>query len=277
MKTNYHTHTNFCDGKNSAEEMVISAIEKKIDILGFSSHSMYPYASIEHIAPREFENYVASVKYLKEKYSDKIKIFLGFEVEYIRNLVVPKMSDYKKFGADFLIGSVHYVFTEKGRVVVDTSAKELNEGIQMCFAGDAKKMVCEYFLCQREMLLHGDFQIWGHPDVVRKNNQSLKMFSESEDWYIAELKECAKVAKKCGVIAEINTGGIARGYVTDVYPSPIFLKILNEEGVPVTINSDAHNASHIDFAFDDAILSARKAGYTETVYLDEGGIKVQKI
>lgn len=27
MLTNYHTHTAFCDGKNSAEEMVLSAID----------------------------------------------------------------------------------------------------------------------------------------------------------------------------------------------------------------------------------------------------------
>ena len=29
IKTNYHTHTLYCDGKNSPEEVILSAIEKK--------------------------------------------------------------------------------------------------------------------------------------------------------------------------------------------------------------------------------------------------------
>ena len=29
MLSNYHTHTTFCDGKNTAEEVVLSAIEKE--------------------------------------------------------------------------------------------------------------------------------------------------------------------------------------------------------------------------------------------------------
>ena len=35
IKSNFHTHSTFCDGKNTPEEMVEVAIEKKIDIWGF--------------------------------------------------------------------------------------------------------------------------------------------------------------------------------------------------------------------------------------------------
>ena len=34
----YHVHTQFCDGRSTAEEMVLSAIENGFDSLGFSSH-----------------------------------------------------------------------------------------------------------------------------------------------------------------------------------------------------------------------------------------------
>ena len=40
IKTNFHTHSIFCDGKSTLEENVLSAIEKEIKILGFSSHSV---------------------------------------------------------------------------------------------------------------------------------------------------------------------------------------------------------------------------------------------
>ena len=42
-KANLHTHTSFCDGKNSPEEMVRSAVEKGFDVLGFSGHSYTPF------------------------------------------------------------------------------------------------------------------------------------------------------------------------------------------------------------------------------------------
>ena len=34
----FHTHTTFCDGKNTPEEMVLAAIEKGMPRIGFSGH-----------------------------------------------------------------------------------------------------------------------------------------------------------------------------------------------------------------------------------------------
>ena len=38
IKQNLHTHSLYCDGKDSFEEMIQTAIEKEFTILGFSSH-----------------------------------------------------------------------------------------------------------------------------------------------------------------------------------------------------------------------------------------------
>ena len=43
IKTNFHTHTTFCDGKNTAEEVVLSAIEKGFSAIGFSGHGYTPF------------------------------------------------------------------------------------------------------------------------------------------------------------------------------------------------------------------------------------------
>ena len=40
MITNFHTHTTFCDGKSTAEEVVRSAIEKGFTAIGFSGHGV---------------------------------------------------------------------------------------------------------------------------------------------------------------------------------------------------------------------------------------------
>lgn len=41
--SNLHTHTTYCDGKNSIEENILYAIEKNFISLGFSGHSYLPF------------------------------------------------------------------------------------------------------------------------------------------------------------------------------------------------------------------------------------------
>ena len=41
MLSNLHTHTKFCDGSNTAEELVEEAIDKGFVSLGFSAHAYH--------------------------------------------------------------------------------------------------------------------------------------------------------------------------------------------------------------------------------------------
>jgi histidinol-phosphatase (PHP family) len=106
--------------------------------------------------------------------------------------------------------------------------------------------------------------------VIKKRNGALRFFDEREDWYQHEIQLTAGAAAQRGVIVEINTGGIARGAIDDIYPSRDFLRVLNSLGVPVMLNSDAHSARDIDHSFDRARQCAKEAGYTEAVYLLDG-------
>lgn len=278
FKTNYHTHTTFCDGNDSIDELVQKAISLDFKYLGFSSHSMYPFSSTWHIPPANYKKYAAAVTEAKEKYNSKLPILLGFEADYVPSVSSPDFSTYKSMNPDYLIGSVHYIFTDKGRLAVDYGAEKLKSKIESLFNGNAKKMVQEYFYLQREMLSKANFTILGHADLVRKNNGLLKMFNESESWYRKEIKATAKAIKKADVVVEINTGAIARGYMDNPYPSFEFLEILNSLNVPVIFGSDCHNKDFLDCNFDNTVLIAKKAGYKEMTYLDEkAGLRFQKI
>lgn len=178
-KINFHTHTFFCDGQNSVDEMILSAIEKGFTALGFSGHSMYPFANDWHIAPREHENYVQAVKDAAEKYKNQIKIFLGFEADFVPSICSPVKSNFKEFNPDFLIGSVHYLVNENGICSVDDKAENVKLGLETVYKNDAKAFVQDYFEMQRKMLKTGDFEIWGHPDLVRKRNGLLHFFDEN--------------------------------------------------------------------------------------------------
>ena len=282
-KCNFHTHSTFCDGNNSAEEMVLAAIEKGFDVLGFSSHCFHPlnpdfykpFDSLWHIPANNVKNYTEKIKRLKEKYAGQIKIYLGFEADFFDSAeygsAIPSKDNYAEFSPDYLIGAVHYIITDKGFFTVDHKTEIVKENLIRFFTKpngeiDGKAVVCAYFEAERAMLKKGNFDILAHPDLIRKRNGQLKIFDEEESWYKDELKATAKEIARAGVIAEINTGAIARGSMDDTYPSQYFLELLHEKGAPVCINSDAHTTDSLDCAFDRAAAIAKKTGYTELVY-----------
>ncbi|WP_256729273.1 histidinol-phosphatase [Treponema parvum] len=268
MITDYHTHSTFCDGKDSPASMAESAFRKGVSVFGFSSHGMYPFSSPWHIPSKDYAAYCNEIRRLKAEYEGRMDILLSFEADYISGICTPSMESYKLFKPDYLIGAVHFLQTQEGIFAVDGSAENVKAGIEKHFKGNGKAAVCEYFSLQREMLCKGDFTVWAHPDLVRKRNSVLNFFSEDESWYKDELYATAKEAKKAGVVAEINTGAISRGAMDDVYPSSQFLSILHDHGIPVTFSSDSHEKGTIAFAFDRAAKAAKKAGYTEVVYID---------
>ena len=277
IKTNYHTHCEFCDGKNTAQEMIESAVEKNFDILGFSSHSMYPYSSDWHVASREHLKYVQEIKWLAQENADRIKVYAGFEADYISGFCCPSFSNYDEFKPDYLIGSVHFVYGNRGFFEADGNPKTTRENIDAYFGGDVRRAVCEYFCLEREMLEKGNFTFLGHPDLVRKQNIHSVLFDESESWYRDELVLLAKAAARSGVCAEINTGGTIRYGMKEPYPSLQLLELFRENNVPVTINSDAHSCDGLDAWFDRALEYVKKAGYTELMYYEDGRLKLQKI
>ena len=78
---NYHTHTTFCDGRDTPEQLVQEAIRLGCPALGFSGHSYTPYEAAwmpkEHILP-----YQAEIRRLQAVYSGQIRILLGIEQDY---------------------------------------------------------------------------------------------------------------------------------------------------------------------------------------------------
>jgi N-acetylmuramic acid 6-phosphate etherase len=75
----YHLHTTFCDGKNTAEEMLLEAIRRKCPEIGFSVHSPFDFKSDWAIRKERVKEYVRTIEDLKEKYGDKIA---GYHVTY---------------------------------------------------------------------------------------------------------------------------------------------------------------------------------------------------
>ena len=192
---NYHTHSVFCDGKSTLEEVAKSAFDCGIKYLGFSSHSAYPATTGCEMHPENFQKYKATIEELKKQYSGKMEVFYGFEADYLPPLSWPDYSYYKNFNPDYLIGSVHFVWNhdvpQNGTMTVDDETEKVKNGLENIFFGDGKKMVQTYFDHQRQMLKSCDFDIIGHIDLIRKLLQ--KKLQKPGLWWKSTLAECLVV------------------------------------------------------------------------------------
>lgn len=251
MLANFHTHTVWCDGKNTPREMAEAAVAKGFGMLGFSSHMALPEGGEGTVAPGRAQAYVAEIRALAREYAGRLEILCGAEAEYIPGATAPEQSRYAHLGLDYLIGSVHYVVADDGaRVPVDYTPELLFAGIKAHFAGNARAFVERYFAQQIDMVEKFDFDILGHPDLVRKFNLRHPYFDENAPW----VRECearlAEALAKSGKLAEVNTGAIARGWLNDAYPAAPFRELLKNRGVGFVLSSDAHSAAGLDCAFD---------------------------
>lgn len=237
MVTNYHTHTTFCDGKNTPEEMVLAALAKGFTRLGFTSHSDM---LVDPVAYRE------ELRRLTEKYATRIWLFAGLELE----LAKPRPDYLSTLPFDYLIGSHHFLTAPDGACfAIDASPEELELGVRDHFGGDWHAFVRVYYAAVRSTL-RTDFQVVGHVDLIRKFNAKHHFFSEDDTVYLGEAEATADAIAAVGKVVEVNTGAISRGWLDDAYPSKPFRDLLRARGVRFILSSDAHSAETLDCAFD---------------------------
>ena len=251
-RANYHTHTTWCDGRDTPESMILSAIEKGFDAIGFSSHAMLPENVLDWVlTPDKAVAYAKEIRSLAAKYAHRIKVLCGVEADYVPGGANPDRSTYSAISPDYIIGSVHFVAASDGALVcVDNTPDELAAGIRDHFAGSAEAYIRAYFSQVREMVGRFDFDVVAHLDLVRKFNLRAPYFDEGAAWYLEELERTADAVAASGKIAEVNTGAISRGWLDDAYPSSSFRSLLRERGVKFVLSADAHSADALDCAFD---------------------------
>ena len=88
-------------------------------------------------------------------------------------------------------------------------------------------------------------------------------FDEKEAWYKDEILRTLLVIADSKAVLEVNTGGIARGYVKHPHPSPWVFKDCQKLGIPIMLNSDAHSPIYINSYFKEVIPMLLEAGFKD--------------
>jgi histidinol-phosphatase (PHP family) len=257
------------------------AWEKGLHSLGFSAHGPITrktgIPSSWNMAEERLPEYLDAVGKARRRWEGKLRIYLGLEADFIPGLTGPADREYGEMGLDYLIGSVHFIIPPKGPPFeIDGRWEPIERGILEGFGGDGEALAQAYWDNVAAMIAAGGFDILGHVDLVKKNNlapgpaspQRNRIFNPQNPDYLRRGAEIARAAAKAGIVEEVTPGGINRGRIDELYPSPALLKIFRENSVPALISADAHRAEDLDGHYDTAREALLAAGYTAAVLFE---------
>lgn len=237
-----HTHSCFCDGKNSPEEIVLAAIGKGLKTIGVVVHSYTSEDDSYCVKKENVKVFQAEMARLKVKYADKIEVLCGVEQDCT--------STFSTEGFDYVIGSVHYFRVDGKLYNVDHSREELQRIVNDVFDGDYYAAVENYFESVKSLVGKFKLDIVGHFDLICKFNKGGALFDENHPRFINAFKSALDTLIPLNVPFEINTGAIARGYQDKPYPLPCTYSAIKARGGRFVISSDSHNKENLAFEYD---------------------------
>jgi len=170
-RCNYHTHTTYCDGKNTAEEMVLAAIGLGFTRLGFSGHSYTDYDPSYPMSRADTPRYCAEIRRLREKYAGQIEIYLGMELD--------SYGDPPAEPLDYTIGSVHGVPRGGAFAHVDESRERQTRDVRELFGGDYYAFCRAFYAEEAQVKRRTGCDIIGHFDLVTRLNDSMRVLAEN--------------------------------------------------------------------------------------------------
>lgn len=220
MYANYHTHTYRCNhAEGIPREYVEQAIKNGLKVLGFSDHNPCPFTnghkSDFRMKLKETKEYVSEILELKEKYKDKIDIYIGYEMEYYPKEFKNTMQFLTQYHCDYLLLGQHFLRNEYdgSYVAGDCTEEDLIDYVNQVIEG----------------LKTGVFSYLTHPDVI--------YYRKNAAVYQREMTRLCMAAKELNIPLEFNLLGFREGRP---YPYKNFWKIAAEVGNAVVVGCDAH-------------------------------------
>ena len=259
MLTNCHTHTTYCDGENTPEEIVLSAIEKGFSSIGFSSHGYTPFDL--GYCMKDTGGYIEEISQLKRKYRKEIEIYCGVEEDAFSCV------DRQCF--DYIIGSSHYFNIDGKYYSIDSDYDCFKKCLEV-FNYDVIKLSKTYYSNLCDYIKKRKPDIIGHFDLITKFDEidSQRFLSNAE--YINTAQMYIKEVLKSDCIFEVNTGVISRGYRDYPYPCENLLYTIRKEDGKITLSSDSHEISTLSYDFDETKRKLKDIGFKYVYALYNG-------
>jgi histidinol-phosphatase (PHP family) len=245
----YHTHSILSDGENTYEEMILTAIEKGLEEIGFTDHvclKPVPWA----VSPVDLPVMTAQILELREKYSHRIKVRYGVEMDYFPGREEEIKALIGSLPLDYVTGSVHFIGDWNFDGDFSLYGKWSNDELYNIYFELVQ-------LAARSAL----FDIIGHLDLIKK----FRVYPESDQSVLIE--NTMKIIRENNLTVELNTGMLDRP-CAEFAPGPAILGQCLKLNIPVTLSSDAHQTGQVGRHFETALDLLRQTGFRELATFD---------
>ncbi|MBQ9015692.1 MAG: histidinol-phosphatase [Firmicutes bacterium] len=281
-------HTSYCDGSNTAEEMIRAAAAQGLEEIGFTGHSHTPFDESYCMSPEVTQQYRQELLALRDKYANQIRIRIGLEMD--------RYSDADPSDFDYIIGSVHYIrvpdpgafvpegclpFTEDGKawiyIPMDETAEITKAAADAYFGGDLIALAERYFETIGTVAEATGCNIIGHFDLLTKFNEpwirqgetaagavggyGTPLIDTGDPRYIRAWQKAVDQLLQADIPFEINTGAISKGYRSEPYPARPIRDYLRSRGGRFILSSDSHRSDTLCYRFDPYEAEASPAAY----------------
>lgn len=188
------------------------------------------------------DSYVEAVVAAKDR---GLPVLLGLEVDFFPETIDAVLELIEPYPWDLLIGSVHWLggwSLDHPEVVHEFGRRGVREAYE------------DYFAAETLLAESGKVDVLAHVDLI-------KVFGHRPDEAPIDLyAPVVAGAARSGTAVEINTSGLD-GLAGEPYPSPRFLQMFHDAGVPITLGSDAHRPEDVGHRFEEASQMAIEVGY----------------
>ena len=226
MIANYHTHTYRCKhAEGDDREYIEAAIQGGLKILGFSDHCPWEYdtdyVSGTRMLPSQMDDYFDCLTRLRDEYQKEITIYIGFEAEYVPEMVEHQYRMFEGYPIDYLIMGQHFTGIEY-------------QSSYTGFPTENPKDLIKYVDTVISGMKTGRYHYVAHPDLLQ--------FVGDPDIYDEQYTRLCQYLKEINSPVEINLLGLV-GHRH--YPSDRFFEIAGRVGNTAIIGCDAHSPDRL--------------------------------
>jgi histidinol-phosphatase (PHP family) len=263
-KRDGHTHTEFCPhGSREATELFIHrAIELGFEIYSLTEHPPLPVYFRDPapdrscgMVPQDLELYLSQAKELSDRFSNRIVVKVGLEVDFIPGFEGEIRHLLNQVGSELKdsVLSVHFLQGKDGWRCVDYSAEDFKEGLLGIY-GSIEAVHEAYWLTVKQAVEAdlGPFKPRriGHLSLVHKFQKKFPL--QDPKRFLPEVRQILDGMQARGMELDLNAAGLFKPHCQELYPSPWILREAIRRNIPLVFGSDAHSVKGVGQGFEAA-------------------------
>jgi len=176
----------------------------------------YPEESGHHTEEslaKLYDDFYHEARRLQQVYESRIRLFVGFECEWIRDSSIRLIEGIlDRYAVDLFVGSVHHVHT----VPIDYDT-ELYHKARAIAGGSDERIFEDYFDAQYEMLQKLRPPVVGHFDLIRLKSDDPERSLTAWPAVWEKVERNLRFIADYGGVLELNSSSLRKG-MSEAYP-----------------------------------------------------------